>query len=146
MELQALLLTKEQIAKVGDRFKLHKSKAYDQVLHLSLNGYRAFVGRGFKLVCQQYVLMFHLAYNDPLNISVFPDDDGNRKRFDLIFDCFDKLGNLASLVYMKKSKKTLKNTKRMYMVLAVNLLIPLMCFVTRLLLLLVQNQRKPLLR
>jgi hypothetical protein len=111
MELQALLLTKEQIAKVGDRFKLHKSKAYGQVLHLSLNGYRAFVGRDFKLVCQQYALMFHLAYNDPLNISVFPDDDDNLKRFDLIFDCFDKLSNSASLVYMKKVEKNVEQYK-----------------------------------
>ncbi|KAI7865214.1 uncharacterized protein EV154DRAFT_584455 [Mucor mucedo] len=78
-------------------FRNYNSKVLHRNLTSSLTAFRSFVGRDFKILVQLLPTLLQKA--NFFNSSLF---DENQDSFRSMFECFDNLGLLASLVYMEK--------------------------------------------
>ncbi|KAI7880889.1 uncharacterized protein EV154DRAFT_606206 [Mucor mucedo] len=78
-------------------FRNYNFKALHCNLTSSLTAFRSFVGRDFKILVQLLPTLLQKA--NFFNPSLF---DENQDSFRSMFECFDNLGLLASLVYMEK--------------------------------------------
>lgn len=79
-------------------FRSYDSKASDRKLN-SMRLYKSFLGRDFKIMVQIVPSVFLMAL-DSQAFSMFRN--GNQIAFGAMMKCFDKLGELASTVYMEK--------------------------------------------
>ncbi|KAI7874003.1 uncharacterized protein EV154DRAFT_578494 [Mucor mucedo] len=86
-----------QLQLLTQLFRNYNSKALHRNLTSSLTAFRSFVGRDFKILVQLLPTLLQKA--NFFNPSLF---DENQDSFTSMFECFDNLGLLASLVYMEK--------------------------------------------
>ncbi|KAG2202531.1 hypothetical protein INT47_012525 [Mucor saturninus] len=84
------------IESLTDLFRNYNSKALHRNLTSSLKNFRSFVGRDYKIMVQLLPSLLQRSRLD--NPRLYP----SQTVFESLFNCFNTLGSLSSLIYMEK--------------------------------------------
>jgi hypothetical protein len=94
-------LSADMIKALENGFRSYDSKAFNRKLNSSMRLYRSFLGRDFKIMVQ----VLPLVLNDALGFVAFAslrDNENGQVIFQALFNCFEKLGEVSSLLYLEK--------------------------------------------
>lgn len=83
----------------------YHSRAFSRNLNSSMRLYKSFLGRDFKIMMQVLPIVLKLALKESSAFGPFRTT--HSAQFEAMFACFDKLGELISLVYMERIKSNL---------------------------------------
>jgi hypothetical protein len=94
-------LSAYMIKALENGFRSYDSKAFNRKLHSSMRLYQSFLGRDFKIMVQ----VLPLVLNDALGsvaFASFRDNENGQVIIQAMFNCFEKLGEVSSLLYLEK--------------------------------------------